>query len=82
MLGADISNVRDQDAGRVLADRLLHFMSTLGVPDGLKAMGYTNDDIGALVEGTIPQERVTKLAPVPVGRPELAKLFAESMSLY
>jgi hydroxyacid-oxoacid transhydrogenase len=82
MLGGDVSGVRDEDAGLALADRLLHFMQTLGVPNGLKALGYTEDDVDALVEGTIPQERVTKLAPVPVGRPELAKLFKESLTLY
>jgi len=72
----------DSDIGRVLADALLPIMEQLGVPNGLKAIGYTENDIPDLVEGTIPQHRVTKLSPRPVGREELTNLFKDSMSIY
>jgi hydroxyacid-oxoacid transhydrogenase len=51
----------------------------LRIPNGLKDLGYTSADIPALVEGTLPQHRVTKLAPRPAGPEELAQLFEESM---
>jgi hydroxyacid-oxoacid transhydrogenase len=35
----------------------------LGVPRGLKAVGYSKEDIPMLVEGTLPQRRVLDLAP-------------------
>ena len=47
-LGVDISNVRDADAGTVLADRITWFMRELKVPNGLKAVGYTSSDIDTL----------------------------------
>jgi hydroxyacid-oxoacid transhydrogenase len=81
-LGADVSNVRDQDAGKVLADRITWFMRELKVPNGLKAVGYSSSDIAMLVEGTLPQHRVTKLSPRPAGPEELAALFEQSMTAW
>jgi len=78
-LGADVTNAQRDDAGKVLADRLVWFMERLGVPNGLNAVGYTSADIRSLVEGTLPQHRVTKLSPRPAGPDELAKLFEDAM---
>src|SRR5262245_34554759 len=66
-LGADVTAARAEDAGVILADRVVHFMRRLGMPDGLGAVGYSEDDIPALVQGTLPQHRVTKLSPRPAG---------------
>ena len=78
-LGADVSNAQPNDAGKILADRIVTFMRRLRVPNGLKAVGYTTDHIPALVEGTLPQHRVTKLSPRPAGPEDLAKLFEDAM---
>ena len=53
--GADVRNRKREDAGLVLADTLRQIMRDLEVDDGLKAFGYTSEDIPALVKGTIPQ---------------------------
>ena len=79
ILGADVTAAKDADAGRILADRITWFMERLGVPNGLKAVGYTPADIPRLVEGTLPQHRVTKLSPRPAGPHELAALFEDAM---
>jgi len=78
-LGADVSRCRKEDAGRVLADRITWYMQRLKTPNGLREVGYSSSDIPALVEGTLPQHRVTKLSPRPAGPDELAKLFEDSM---
>jgi hydroxyacid-oxoacid transhydrogenase len=49
------------------------------VPNGLAAVGYTTADIPALVGGTLPQHRVTKLSPRPAGEDDLARLFEQAM---
>jgi hydroxyacid-oxoacid transhydrogenase len=74
-LGANVTGAREADAGKILADRLTWFMERLGAPNGLKALGYSTSDIPALVEGTLPQHRVTKLSPRSAGPDELAALF-------
>ncbi len=78
-LGATVTGVHDADTGKLLADRITWFMERLRVPNGLKAVGYTISDIPALVEGTLPQHRVTKLSPRPAGPDELAALFEDAM---
>jgi hydroxyacid-oxoacid transhydrogenase len=78
-LGADVTRVRPDDVGEVLADRISWFMQRLKVPNGLSAIGYTMANIPALVEGTLPQHRVTKLSPRPAGPEELGRLFERAM---
>jgi hydroxyacid-oxoacid transhydrogenase len=82
LLGADIKGAGPDDAGDLIADRLIFILRQLGVPNGLSGIGYTANDIPALVEGTLPQHRVTKLAPRPTGADELAQLFNDSMTLW
>lgn len=58
-----ITSIPDSEIGSYLYESIARFLDGLGVPRGLKAVGYTKDDIPDLVEGTIPQRRVLDLAP-------------------
>jgi hydroxyacid-oxoacid transhydrogenase len=78
-LGADVSKANADDAGKILADRITWYMQRLKMPNGLRAIGYSSSDIPALVEGTLPQHRVTKLSPRPAGHEELSALFEDAM---
>ena len=79
VLGAEVSRADANDAGEILADRITAFMQRLNVPNGLRALGYSASDIPALVKGTLPQHRVTKLSPRPADEDVLAKLFDDAM---
>ena len=79
LLGADVSRTKPRDAGKVLSDRLIELMQELHVPNGLSAVGYTSEDIPALVEGTLPQHRVTKLSPRQATADDLTRLFEDAM---
>ncbi|HCP85084.1 MAG TPA: alcohol dehydrogenase [Planctomycetaceae bacterium] len=81
-LGADITDVPDESAGEVLANQVIHFMQTLNTPSGLRAVGYNESDIPALVEGTLPQHRVTKLSPIEAHAEELTNLFTDSLEIW
>ena len=78
-LGAEVDGVQLKDAGAVLADIIVSFMRRLGVPSGLEALGYTEADIPALVEGTLPQHRVTKISPRRFSNEQLAGMFRDAM---
>lgn len=79
ILGAKVSGARMEDAGKILADQVIEFMHDLRIPNGLRELGYQSSDIPALVEGTLPQHRVTKLSPRPAGPEDLAQIFDEAM---
>ncbi|ODA80797.1 hypothetical protein RJ55_03757 [Drechmeria coniospora] len=84
--GVDISNVKRESAGEVLAEALTKFLADLGdQPKGLKELGFGPEHIDALVEGTIPQARVLMLAPglskeLEAERDQLRRLFEDAMT--
>jgi hydroxyacid-oxoacid transhydrogenase len=78
-LGVDVARARSADAGLILAERIVWFMQRLGMPNGLRGVGYSSSDIPALVKGTVPQHRVTKLSPRPASPDDLARLFEDAM---
>jgi hydroxyacid-oxoacid transhydrogenase len=78
-LGADISGAGPEDAGTILADRIIEIMKRLNIPNGLSALGYTDADIPALVKGALPQHRVIKLSPRPVSEQDLTNMFSDAM---
>nr|XP_045608738.1 hydroxyacid-oxoacid transhydrogenase, mitochondrial-like isoform X2 [Procambarus clarkii] len=82
LLGKDITGIKREDAGLALADVLRSYMSEMKVDNGLEALGFTEEDIPALVKGTLPQHRVTKLAPREQSEDDLAYLFERSMKIY
>ncbi len=81
-LGADVAGVAEDSAGDVLADRIIHFMKLMQMPNGLSELGYTEADIPSLVAGTLPQHRITKLSPRPADEADLTMLFQQSMKIW
>lgn len=79
LMGADTGGVEADDAGEVLAQAIIDLMRRTGMPSGLADVGFEPDDIDALVEGTLPQHRVTKLSPRPAGPEDLRELFLGAM---
>lgn len=82
VLGAKVDGARLADAGKILADQIIELMHDFGVPNGLRELGYQSNDIPALVEGTLPQHRVTKLSPRPAGPDDLSRILEESIVIW
>lgn len=82
MMGADTRGATPDDAGAILADAIVDIMRKTGMPNGLKAIGFGEADVDKLVEGTLPQHRVTKLSPKPASAADLRQLFLDSMTCW
>jgi hydroxyacid-oxoacid transhydrogenase len=82
LMGVDVSDAREEDAGGLLAGAIIDLMRRTGVPNGLSAIGFISDDVDALVAGTLPQHRVTKLSPRPASAEDLRQMFLDSMTCW
>ena len=79
LMGVDTAGAGPEDAGELLAGAVVDLMRKTGMPNGLSAVGYGVEDVEAMVEGTLPQHRVTKLSPRPAGAEDLVGLFMDSL---
>ena len=82
LMGQEVHGASPEDAGELLVDAIIGLMRRVNVPNGLSAIGYSEDDLDKLVEGTLPQHRVVKLSPRPAGAEELRSLFRDSMNIW
>ncbi len=82
LIGADTRGAGPDDAGDLLAGAVIDVMKKTGMPNGLKEVGYTEDDIPALVEGVLPQHRVIKLSPRPATAADFRQMFLDSMTIW
>src|SRR3546814_9218964 len=79
-MGADVSGATEDQAGDILADRVVHLMKATGIPNGLRGVGYSEEDLPKLVDKAFPQKRLLDNGPRPVSRENLEDLFRGAMS--
>ncbi|KKN20164.1 hypothetical protein LCGC14_0938410 [marine sediment metagenome] len=82
LMGVNVTNADKKDAGEILAKEIIRLMRATGMPNGLNAVEFGLSDIDELVQGTLPQHRVTKLSPRPASADDLKQLFTDSMTLW
>ncbi len=73
---------RDGEPAEVLPRVLLALMRDIGIPGGIGAVGYGEDDVPDLVEGTMKQQRLLATCPKPVTEDDVAGIFRRSVSLW
>jgi hydroxyacid-oxoacid transhydrogenase len=62
-----------------LPDALTQLMRDVGAPMGITELGYEEDDISALVEGALKQQRLLVISPREAGPNELAAILRASL---
>jgi hydroxyacid-oxoacid transhydrogenase len=82
LMGVDVDGAGPEDAGELLAGSVIELMKASGMPAGLAAVGYTEADVDRLVQGTLPQKRVTALCPRPFSAEDLREIFLGSLKLW
>jgi hydroxyacid-oxoacid transhydrogenase len=81
-LGAELRGAMPKDAGEILAGRIIEFMRATNFPNGLHAVGFSDRNLDALVDGAFPQQRVLRNAPREATRDDLRHLFSGAMSYW
>ena len=79
LMGADISDTNPEQAGELLANKIIELMQRTGIPNGLQAVGFSVDDVEQLVDGTLLQHRINKLSPRQADAEVLEQLFQDAM---
>ena len=69
----------DDPGPDTLPEILKALMRDVNAPSGLGELGYAEDDIPALVDGALKQERLLAVAPKPVGADDLRHIITASM---
>ncbi|MGL1832241.1 hydroxyacid-oxoacid transhydrogenase [Rhodocyclaceae bacterium SMB388] len=78
-LGADTKGAAVNDAGEIVARRLIDLMQLCAIPNGVGGVGYHDGDIATLTAGAWAQQRLVRNAPKEVGEQHLADLFRHAM---
>ncbi len=81
-LGVDIRNATSADAGELLSGEIIRLMCATGIPNGIAALGYTEEDIPALAERTHAQQRLLNNSPCTVTQQALQGIFKNAMSYW
>ncbi|MCX7623196.1 MAG: iron-containing alcohol dehydrogenase [Thermomicrobium sp.] len=79
LLGIDTRGMPVRAAAEAVAEWLQQLMRDLGLPSGLEELGFTEQDIPALVQGTLAQQRILVNSPRPVDERSLAEIFRQAL---
>jgi len=82
LMGTPVHGLSEAERREALPRALIALMRDVGMPRGLDAIGYTERDIAALVEGTLKQPRLLSGAPRTVGATELDWILRDSMQYW
>jgi hydroxyacid-oxoacid transhydrogenase len=82
LMGVPVEGLSEADRREALPRALISLMRDTDIPNGLAAVGYTERDIPALVEGTLKQPRLLAGAPRAVGAADLDWLLRDAMQYW
>lgn len=79
LLGVPVEGLSEAERREALPRALIALMRDIGIPNGLAAVGYTERDLPALVQGTLRQPRLLAGAPRAVGAVELEGILRDAL---
>ena len=82
LMGVAVDGLGEADRREALPRALTALMRDVGMPSGLAAVGYSESDVAALVEGTLRQPRLLAGAPRAVGASELDWILRGAMQYW
>jgi hydroxyacid-oxoacid transhydrogenase len=82
LLGAGVAGLGAAERREALPQALIALMRDIGLPSGLRAIGYTEADVPALIDGTLKQPRLLAGAPRSIAAAELEWILGDAMQYW
>lgn len=82
LLGARTAAMGEMEAAMALPEAIVALMRDVGLPNGLRAVGYSEEDVPKMAAGALKQERLLACSPRPVGQEDLERLFRAAMQYW
>ena len=81
-MGVDRPATDADSAGKSIREAMIRFMQAIGLPNGLKAVGYDTSHLHVLAEGALQQKRLIALSPRPVHLDDVAAILERSLTVW
>lgn len=81
-LNTDLRDAGNDDAGEVVAERLIQLMKQTGMPNGLKDLGFNASDVKALAASSIRQGRAIANAPRETNLQDMENIYTAALRYY
>lgn len=79
---ADAKGATNDDAGEVLANRIVELMKATHMPNGLHAIGFTDNHVGELAASSIRQGRAIANAPRESNLVDLENMYRNALQYW
>ncbi|MBI2000410.1 MAG: iron-containing alcohol dehydrogenase, partial [candidate division NC10 bacterium] len=79
LLGVRTSGMSEMEAAMALPGAIVALMRDVGLPNGLREVGYLEQDIPTMAAGAMKQQRLLACSPRPVALEDLEQLFRAAM---
>lgn len=81
-LSADAADATPEEAGEVIAARIIALMRATGMPNGIGGVGLTRDDAHALAQSAVRQRRAIGNAPRDTAQADIAGIFERAVAYW
>ncbi len=81
-LGADMKDAIPDDAGEVVANRIVELMKSTSAPNGLSGVGFSQNDVKAMAASSIRQSRAIANAPKVANQADMESIYANAISYW
>ena len=81
-LGAENIDASDDEAGEVVAERIVSLMKATGVPNGISGVGFSVEDVQALAESSFRQKRAIANAPKVANLQDMVSIYTSALSYW